>query len=86
MNAVQSGTARAGAWPYSQDMQTDYVKAAVIAAWICAIGTVGLGFGVTSFAGWAALAVLSLVPPAVTLRLSGTPSPSMSETIRDVLR
>ena len=83
---MQSGTAPAYAQPYIQSMQTDYMKAAVIAAWILAVGTLGFGFGVTSFAGWTALAVLSLVPPAVMLRLWGAPSPSMSETIRDVLR
>lgn len=67
-------------------MHTDLVKAALIAAWILAVGTLGVGVGVTSFAGWAALAVLSLVPPAVLLRLSRAPAPSMSESIRDVLR
>ena len=67
-------------------MPTHFVKAAVIAAWILAVGTLGFGFGVTSFAGWTVLAVLSLVPPAVMLRLWNAPSPSMSETIRDVLR
>lgn len=67
-------------------MQTDYVKTAVIAAWILAVGTLGLGFGITSFAGLTALAVLSLVPPVVMLRLWSAPSPSMSESIRDVLR
>ena len=60
---MQSGTAPAYAEPYIQSMQTDYMKAAVIAAWILAVGTLGFGFGVTSFAGWTALAVLSLVPP-----------------------
>jgi hypothetical protein len=67
-------------------MQTDYVKAALVGAWILIVGALGFAFGVTSFAGWAALAVLSLVTPAVMLRLWRTPSPSMSETIRDVLR
>ena len=67
-------------------MHTHYAKAAVIAAWMLAIGTIGYGFGITSFAGWAALAVLSLAPPAVMLRLSGAPAPTMSETIRDALR
>ena len=67
-------------------MSTDYVKAAVIAAWILSVGTVGFGLGVTTFSGWIALAVLSLAPPVVMLHLWGAPAPSMSETIRDVLR
>ena len=67
-------------------MQTEYVKAAVIGAWILLIVTLGLAFGVTSIAGWAGLAVMSVVPPAVMLRLWQAPVPSMSETIRDALR
>jgi hypothetical protein len=67
-------------------MQTDYIKAAVITAWVLSVGTVGLVFDVTSIAGWAGLAVMSAVPPAVMLRLWQAPVPSMSETIRDVLR
>jgi hypothetical protein len=69
-----------------QNVQTEYVKAAVIAAWVLAVGTLGLAFGITSIAGWAGLAVMSVVPPAVMLRLWHAPVPSMSETIRDVLR
>jgi hypothetical protein len=67
-------------------MQTDYLKLAVIVAWIVAVATLGFGFGIVSLAGWTALAVLSLVPPAVMLRFWSKPTPSMSETIRDVLR
>ena len=63
-------------------MQTDYVKAAVMAAWILAVGTLGYVSGATSFAAWAALAFLSLAPPAVMVRLWSSPAPSMSESIR----
>jgi hypothetical protein len=66
-------------------MQIDYVKAALIAVWILAVGTLGARFGVTSFAVWAVLAVLSVVPPALMWRLWSVPSPTMSESIRDVL-
>jgi hypothetical protein len=74
------------ACPYTQIMQTDYVKAALIAAWILAVAVLGYVSGTTSFAAWAFVAALSLVPPAVMLRLWSAPSPSMSETIREVLR
>lgn len=67
-------------------MQPDHMKAAVITAWILALATVGVASGVTTFAGWSAVAVLSLAPPAVLLRLWGAPAPSLSEAIRDVLR
>ncbi len=83
---VQSGTAGEHGCPYTSIMHTEYVKAALIGTWILVAGISGVGLGVTSFAGWAALAVLSLAPPAVMLRLWSAPSPSMSETIREVLR
>lgn len=67
-------------------MQTDYVKAAVMASWILAVGGLGYGFGTTSIAGWALVAMLSVLPPVLLIRLSSEPSPSMSETIRKALR
>jgi hypothetical protein len=68
------------------DIRTDYVKAALMAAWVVAVGALGYMSGTTSFAGWTLLAVVSLVPPALMVRLWSAPSPSMSETIRAVLR
>ncbi len=55
-------------------------------AWVAAVGALGYTFGTTSVAGWALLAVVSLVPPALMVRFWNVPSPSMSETIREVLR
>lgn len=59
---------------------------AVIAAWVLAVALLGVGLGLASFAGWTALAVVSLVPPAIVVRLWSAPSPSMLESIREVLR
>ena len=67
-------------------MQTDYMKATLIAAWVLAVGTLGYVSGATSFAAWTTLAVLSLVPPVVMMRLWSAPTSSMSESIREVLR
>ncbi len=67
-------------------MQIDLVKAALMAVWVIGVGALGYVSGTTSFAGWTLLAVVSLVPPALMVRLWSAPSPSMSETIRDVLR
>jgi hypothetical protein len=84
---VQSGTVIERGSPYTLHiMQTEYAKATLIGIWILVAGSIGVGLGVTSIAGWAALAVLSLAPPAAMLRFSGAPSPSMSETIGKVLR
>ena len=67
-------------------MQTDFVKAALVAAWVVAVGALGYVSGTTSVAGWTLLVVVSLVPAALMVRLSSAPSRSMSETIREVLR
>lgn len=67
-------------------MQTDYVKAALTGVWILAVGVLGYVSGTTSFAGWTVVAIVSLVPPAVMVRLWSAPTPSMSETIREVLK
>lgn len=67
-------------------MQTDYVKTTLMVAWVLAVAALGYASGTTSFAGWTLVAVLSLVPVLVMMRLWSAPSPSMSETIRDVLR
>ena len=83
---MQTRTAIADACPYTQNMHTDFVKAALMAAWVVAVGALGYMSGTTSFAGWTLLAVVSLMPPALMARLWSAPSPSMSETIREVLR
>jgi hypothetical protein len=67
-------------------MQNDHVRAALMGTWILAIGALGYVSGVTSFAAWAAVAVLSLAPPVVMARLWSAPEPSMSESIRNELR
>jgi hypothetical protein len=67
-------------------MQFDYLKVALMAAWVLAVGALGYASGTTSIAGWTLVAALSLVPPAVMARLWSAPAASMSESIRDVLR
>ena len=67
-------------------MPTDFVKAALMAAWFVAVGALGYLTGTTSFAGWTLLAVVSLVPPVLMVRLWSPPAPSMSEAIREVIR
>ena len=67
-------------------MKTDYVKLALMAAWVLAVGILGYVSGTTSFAGWVVVAALALVPAAVMVRLWSPPSTTMSESIREVLR
>ena len=67
-------------------MQTDLVKAALMAAWVIAVGVLGYMSGTTSFAAWTFLSVVSLVSPVLMVRLWSPPAPSMSEAIREVIR
>jgi hypothetical protein len=67
-------------------MRTEYLKGAVTAAWVLSIAALAAAVGSTSAAGWTALVMLSVVPPALMLRYWSPPARSMSETIRDVLR
>jgi hypothetical protein len=67
-------------------MHTDHLKAALIGAWILAVGVLGYILGTTSLAGWTALAIVSVIPPIVIMRLWRAPSQSMSESIREVMR
>jgi hypothetical protein len=67
-------------------MQTDSVRAALMAASVVAVGAVGYISGTTSLAGWTLLAVVSLVPPALMVWLWSAPSRTMSERIREALR
>jgi hypothetical protein len=67
-------------------MQTDRVGAAEIGGWILAVGILGFALGLTSFAGWTALAVVALAPLVVILRRWSAAWPGMSQRIRDVLR
>jgi hypothetical protein len=67
-------------------MRTDLVKAVLMGAWVLAVGAFGYVFGITSIAGWALLAVISVVPLVLVARLWSAPPPTMSEAIRKVLR
>jgi hypothetical protein len=67
-------------------MPTDLVKAALIVAWVLAVGALGFSWGATSIMGWALLVVVSLVPPVLMLRFWTAPAQSMSESIQKALR
>ena len=67
-------------------MQTDVVKAALTGTWVLAVLAFGHMSGTGSIAGWTLLAMVSLAPPVLMVRLWSTPSPTTSEAIRNVLR
>lgn len=67
-------------------MQNDYTKSNVTALWILFIGVSGYAAGTTSVAGWTILLVLALTPPLVLRHFWRKPSPTLSESIHDVLQ
>ena len=85
-NDVQTRTAEPGPRPYTRNMQIDFVKAALMGAWVLAVGAFGYMSGAQSFAMWTLLAVVSLAPLVLMVRLWSTPPPTMSESIRKALR
>jgi hypothetical protein len=56
------------------------------AAWLLAIGALGLAADVTSVVGWTALVGLALLPPVFMLRFWNGAPQSMSESIREARR
>ena len=67
-------------------MHTDHLKMTLAAVWILIVALAGYLSGVTSVVSWIVMTALALGPPLVMLKLWRVPQPSMSESIRDVLR
>ncbi len=67
-------------------MHTEQVKAGLTGAWILAVGVLSYIANPASLTGWTTLAVVSVIPPIIMMKLWRVPAPSMSESIRDVLR
>jgi hypothetical protein len=83
---VQTRTAVADSGPYTQNMPTNFVKTALTETWVLAVLALGYMSGTSSFAGRTVLALVSRAPPILMVRLWRAPPPTMSETIRKVLR
>lgn len=83
---MQSGTASAPRGQYALNMQTDQLKAAVIGAWVLAVGVLVYISDPTSLAGWTVLAAVAATPLVVMIRLWRAPAQTVSESIREVLR
>ena len=66
-------------------MQTNYRKS-LTAVWIGGVATLALAANVTTAAGWALAAGVAALLPAIMLRLWREPKPSLSQSIREVLR
>lgn len=67
-------------------MKTDQLKAAVMGAWVLAVGVLAYISDPTSLTGWTVLAAVAVIPPVVMMKLWHVPSQSTSESIREALR
>lgn len=67
-------------------VQLNSMKALVGAVWVTVVCLAGIAFGVRSLSGWAMLAVVAVLPALVVVMRWKSPPPTMSESIREVLK
>lgn len=67
-------------------MRLDRLKTTVALAYIAAVGGMGVTVGVSSGAGWIALAAIALLPAGALLCLWNYPKQSLSESIQAARR
>jgi hypothetical protein len=67
-------------------MQFDRMTTAVVGAWVLAWGVMALSVNVSSAGSWILLVGSGVLPPLVLLRMWHQPAPTLSESIREVLK
>jgi hypothetical protein len=67
-------------------MLHERMKTAIVGAWMLAWSVIALSVDVNTASGWIVLVASGVLPPLMLLRLWQTPTPTMSESIRDVLK
>jgi hypothetical protein len=67
-------------------MQLDYIRTAIIGAWVLLITGIGVLIDVKSAIGWMLLVGLALGPPIIFSWLWRQPAKTMSQSIHDVLK
>ena len=67
-------------------MQFEYVKASIAAGWLLLVAAVAVSLNVASATGWMIAIGTALLPPMMLFALWQQPAPTMSESIRDVLK
>jgi hypothetical protein len=67
-------------------MQLQHMKTAVAGAWVLGAGAIALSVNVSSASGWMVLIGLGVLPPLLLMRMWQQPVPTMSESIREVLK
>jgi hypothetical protein len=67
-------------------MQREYMKTAIVGAWMLAWGVMALSVDVSSASSWILFVGSGVLPPLLLLRLWRQPGQTMSESIHDVLK
>jgi hypothetical protein len=67
-------------------MHREYVKTAIVGAWVLGVGAIAFSVNLTSIPGWFAIVGLAVLPPLFMPRLWSKPAQSMSESIQEALR
>jgi len=67
-------------------MQRRFTKGVLTILWVLAVVLAGLLGNLTSTSNWIVPAVVSAIPPIILWQLWNSPVPSMSDSIRRVLR
>ena len=67
-------------------MLHERMKTAIVGAWMLAWSVIALSVDVNTASGWIVLVASGVLPPLMLLRLWQTPTPTMSESIRHVLK
>jgi len=83
---VQSGTEASAPLPYTRTMQIEYTQGKLAALWILLVGVIGYATAMTSPAGLTILGVVGVAPPLILWHFWRKPTPTISESIHDVLQ
>jgi hypothetical protein len=67
-------------------MRFERMKTAVIGGWVLGVGAIALAINMSAAGGWTLFLGLGLLPALILLKMWHQPTPTLSESIRDVLR
>jgi hypothetical protein len=71
---------------YSGGMKFEHMKTAIVGVWLLGLGAIALSINMSAAGGWTLFLGLGLLPALILLKMWHQPTPTMSESIRDVLR
>ena len=67
-------------------MRFDYARPSIVAGWILILAAIAVSLNVGSATGWLLLVGVGLLPALILFGLRRQPTPTLSESIRDVVK